>query len=309
MFDAERTTARIERTIQLTLSNKPRRPFVSVIIPVYNSGKTLDKCIRSIHRQTYTDWEILIIDSNSRDRTKEIAQRWMAELGHKVSYFNISSMWQSTKRNFGVQVALGERIYTHDSDQFLAPDVLENCARVASEGFDAVGVPAVILPPSSGYVSTCIHYSIHFGSATEVVHYPNFVSKEAWNSLGGQDIHIPYREDEDFYRKFRMAGLRMTTVDSLSYHQHTLNLRQMINKAWWYRFGNLVLSEQWRRSQKPFKSSAIRVKHFAQELISFCILHPTYIPGIAIALLTRQLVTLFVLVRVAAYGTRLSGES
>ena len=51
-------------------------PLVSVIIPTYNSSRTLEKCLESIKNQTYKNIEIIVVDNNSTDNTKEIAKKF-----------------------------------------------------------------------------------------------------------------------------------------------------------------------------------------------------------------------------------------
>ncbi len=51
-------------------------PLVSVIIPTYNSSRTLEKCLESIKNQTYKNVEIIVVDNNSTDNTKEIAKKY-----------------------------------------------------------------------------------------------------------------------------------------------------------------------------------------------------------------------------------------
>jgi probable beta-1,3-galactosyltransferase len=52
------------------------KPVVSVIIPTYKSSRTLEKCLESIKNQTYKNIEIIVVDNNSTDNTKEIAKKF-----------------------------------------------------------------------------------------------------------------------------------------------------------------------------------------------------------------------------------------
>ncbi|MGE5658360.1 MAG: glycosyltransferase [Actinomycetota bacterium] len=98
----------------------PRKPRVSVIIPVYNCERYIWQAIDSVLNQTYLDWEILIIDDGSTDRTR---QR-VAVYGDLIRYFYQENQGVSATRNRGIQEAQGELIAFLDADDFFLPDKL-----------------------------------------------------------------------------------------------------------------------------------------------------------------------------------------
>ena len=80
-------------------------PLVSVIITTKNSSRTLETCLKSIKDQTYKNIELIVIDNNSIDNTKEIAKKYT----NKV--FNYGPE-RSAQRNFGAKQAKGEYLLT-----------------------------------------------------------------------------------------------------------------------------------------------------------------------------------------------------
>ena len=90
----------------------------SVIIPAYNREKELPRCIESVLKQTYRDFEIIIVDNGSTDNTKKVAQAYMAK-SDMVRYF-----WQENtgspagSRNTGIKYAIGKWIAFLDSDDY-----------------------------------------------------------------------------------------------------------------------------------------------------------------------------------------------
>ena len=92
-----------------------RLPLISIVVTTRNNHATLEACLSSIKQQTYPNVELVIIDNNSTDDTKDIAKRYT----NKV--FNRGPE-RSTQRNFGVQKARGEYVLIIDSDMELAPD-------------------------------------------------------------------------------------------------------------------------------------------------------------------------------------------
>jgi len=95
--------------------------MISVIIPAYNSDKYISEAIRSVLRQTCTDYEIIVIDDGSTDRTREIIENEFPQ----VRYFYIPNQGVSKARNCGIQRARGEFIAFLDADDLWLPEKLE----------------------------------------------------------------------------------------------------------------------------------------------------------------------------------------
>lgn len=94
--------------------------MVSVIIPTYNSEKTIVKAIESVIVQTYSDWEIIIVDDGSEDRTIEKVNDFIKTLSQinksKIIVFKQANSGPSIARNKGVEFSSGEFIAFLDSD-------------------------------------------------------------------------------------------------------------------------------------------------------------------------------------------------
>lgn len=101
-----------------------RGSMISVIVPVYNVEKYLRKCIDSILRQTYTDYEIICIDDGSTDDSGKILDSIEAE-NDKVKVYHIKNVGVSNARNFGIEKAKGEWIAFIDSDDYVEETYLE----------------------------------------------------------------------------------------------------------------------------------------------------------------------------------------
>jgi glycosyltransferase involved in cell wall biosynthesis len=96
-------------------------PRVSIIIPTYNYGHFIEGAIQSILNQTYTDYEIIIIDDGSTDNTREILQPYF----QKVRYVYQENQGLSETRNHGIKLACGEFIIFLDADDFFLPHLLK----------------------------------------------------------------------------------------------------------------------------------------------------------------------------------------
>ena len=120
-------------------------PKISVIIPVYNSEKTICYSICSIQNQNYTDFEIILIDDFSRDVSLKIIEN-LQKLDSRIKIVrNKKNMGSLYSRNIGVLMAKGEYLFGLDNDDlFFSKDIFYCILKVAQEtNFDIVGFRAL----------------------------------------------------------------------------------------------------------------------------------------------------------------------
>ena len=101
-------------------------PKVSVVIPTYNYAKFISQAIDSVLNQTFTDYEIIVIDDGSSDRTLETLQTY----GHKICYVTQSNKGLAAARNRGIKIARGELVVFLDADDWFLPEMLEDAVAV-----------------------------------------------------------------------------------------------------------------------------------------------------------------------------------
>lgn len=100
--------------------------MVSVIIPVYNVERYLERCLDSVVNQTYRDIEIILIDDGSKDRSGEICDRYARE-DPRVCVYHKKNQGVSSARNDGIKRAQGEWVLFVDSDDWIDKRLLEIC--------------------------------------------------------------------------------------------------------------------------------------------------------------------------------------
>lgn len=98
-------------------------PTVSIIIPVYNAEKTLKRCVDSIIRQTYSDWELLLVDDGSRDTSARMCDEYALK-DTRIKSFHQRNQGVSAARNLGLDQARGKWILFVDSDDYLLDNTL-----------------------------------------------------------------------------------------------------------------------------------------------------------------------------------------
>lgn len=97
---------------------------VSVIIPFYNVAKYFDECLSSLKRQTFQNFEVILIDDGSTDGSGDIAQKYV-DCFLKCTMITKENEGQGKARNIGLQLACGKYVYFLDSDDYIADDALE----------------------------------------------------------------------------------------------------------------------------------------------------------------------------------------
>ncbi len=100
--------------------------MISIIIPLYNQAKKLDKCLRSISEQSYSNYEIIVVNDRSLDRLSNIMAKYREELGIKIKFIHNSiNHGAPYSRNKGFLKAKGEYVLFCDADLELYSDALE----------------------------------------------------------------------------------------------------------------------------------------------------------------------------------------
>ena len=107
--------------------------MISVIIPAYNADRTIRRCIQSVLDQTYTEWEMIIVDDGSKDDTLDICQSYD---DNRIRVLHKENGGVSSARNHGLKFAQGDYIAFIDSDDFIEIDYLQHLSQ--GLGYDIV---------------------------------------------------------------------------------------------------------------------------------------------------------------------------
>jgi O-antigen biosynthesis protein len=130
------------------IENPPR---ISVVICAYNAERTMDACLASLRTLRYPDYEVIVVNDGSTDRTLEITQRYP-----EVRIFTQENKGLSVARNVGIEQATGTIVAFTDSDCVVDPDWLTYLAyKFVHNGFVAVGGPN-LPPPEDARIPACV---------------------------------------------------------------------------------------------------------------------------------------------------------
>ncbi len=185
-------------------------PLVSVIVPTKNSERFLEKCLESIKKQTFQDFELIVVDNFSTDRTPEIAKKYTDKFFQKGPE-------RSAQVNYGVSKAEGKYIYKVDSDFLLDSKVIEQCVLEVQKGFDAIvvhnspDISVSFLARVRDFEVDMYKYDLTHSSA-------RFVKKEVYQKIGGFNPEITAGEDYDFQNKLNKGGFKTGFIEAEAMH-------------------------------------------------------------------------------------------
>ena len=138
---------------------------ISVIVPVYNVEAYLERCVESILHQTYTNFELILINDGSTDSSGQICDD-LAYQYENIKVYHIENAGVSNARNVGIQLATGAWITFIDSDDFVTQDYLATLASAVEGG-------------NVGFVIAPLHH-IKNGIVTDLPSYSG--RKELWST-------------------------------------------------------------------------------------------------------------------------------
>lgn len=218
--------------------------MISIITPVYNAESFISEAIESVISQSFTDWELILIDDGSTDKSGIICDRY-ADKDPRIMVLHRDNAGQSRARNLGLEKAKGDFLTFLDADDILAPDALQNFIdSSAIHNADIVCGKTIKfsgkIPPLKDIDNKIIkHYSPV--EAVETVLYQKELDNSVWGKMFRRelwsDLHFlegHYYEDLDiFYKVFLKAKKIILIPDIVYYYRqhsasyiHTFNMRR-----------------------------------------------------------------------------------
>ena len=231
--------------LEFAFIRNPTIPTVSVVTRCYNQAQYLPEAIDSVAAQTFTDWEIVIVDDGSPDDTAEVAQRLLEELGDRVRLVRQANAGLSGAMNSGVAAARGRYILPLDADDKLEPTMLQQTVALL-EGDENIAIAYTDLQ-QFGEGTELIQAAEFDADRLPVANHLNYCSlyrREVWEAVGGYNPNMTWGyEDWDFwvgaaekgYRARRIAEplflyrIRPNSMYSTT-RQHDAELRRQIRR-------------------------------------------------------------------------------
>lgn len=124
-------------------------PKISVIIPLYNKEKAIENTINSILKQTFTDFELIIVDDGSTDNSATIVRK-IAATDKRIKYIYKDNGGVSSARNYGLSKSVGEWIVFIDADDEMLPNNLDTLIKLVTKYQVNVGACNVLVSNETG---------------------------------------------------------------------------------------------------------------------------------------------------------------
>lgn len=211
--------------------------FISVIIPTHNRSAMLDRAINSVLKQTYTNFEIIVVDDASTDNTESLVLQYEDP---RVSYIKINeSKGANFARNTGVRRSNGEYLAFLDDDDiwfpnklFLQVQMLKNDSNL---GLVYTGIEVVtegeetrysIKPKFNGDISKTILTDNCIGTTSTVV-----LSRKVFEEAGGFDENLPQLQDYDLWIRIAQICKVGFIWDDLIYYYVHQSISQLTSSA------------------------------------------------------------------------------
>jgi glycosyltransferase involved in cell wall biosynthesis len=193
-------------------------PCFSIVIPVYNKEKFVAKTIESVLSQTFTDYEIIIVNDGSTDQSEAKISTFR---DNRIKYYSKKNEGVALARNFGIEKATADYICFLDADDYWYPNFLETMQRYSLE-LSEQKVFAAAIEIETKSKSIPARYSIESTSDFEIVNFFNASQKECvlWTSsvcihksvfekVGDFDTKIKHGEDTELWIRI---GLQFPVV-------------------------------------------------------------------------------------------------
>ncbi len=225
----------------------PEPELVSIVIPAYKADRYLSETLKGISRQSWTAWELILVEDGSEGETRKIVARFATEHpNNRVMYINSGqNLGQAHARNCGIDHAQGRFIALLDADDVWLPDHLSSSMDALHQSAaDIVYSTAIIFDSDSGEQMGL--WGPDFsdpGNLQESLAVRSFITpstsviqRELFSRLGGLDESEIFRnvEDYDFWLRAAAAGARFSHVKGVHcryrkghYDAATLNLEKL----------------------------------------------------------------------------------
>ncbi|MCJ7424439.1 glycosyltransferase [Candidatus Bathyarchaeota archaeon] len=202
--------------------------MVSVIIPARDSEATIERCLKSILRQSYRNIEIILVDNYSRDRTRDISVK------HSAKVF-LKGPERSAQVNFGAGKAAGKYLYRVDSDFVVQRNVIQEAVESSeSNNYDAIIIHNTSDPTVSLWARIRkIERDCYRNDMLNVA--SRFWKKEVFEEIGGFDENLSAAEDYDLHNRLINRGSRIGQIKAEEIHiREPKTLAQVARTHYYY---------------------------------------------------------------------------
>ena len=220
---------------------------ISVVIPVYNAQSALCRCLDSIKKQTYKNYEVILVNDGSSDSSKEICEEY-AKKDTRFKVINQANAGVSAARNNGIAEANGKYLYFMDADDYIEENTFEIVMQAFEESNADMVVSGYYIENSDRKVAWKCKYSpgvysgeeckkivqeaidIHTAGNIPPYSWIKFVNKEFWDKTGLKfDAKIRRSEDYFLWTQFMFQIKKICLVTDKQLYHYVDNVNSIVH--------------------------------------------------------------------------------
>ena len=236
-------------------------PRFSVIVPVYNRIDEVHDLMQSLSRQTFTDFEVIIVEDGSTQPCKQVVEQYASTM--QARYFFKSNEGRSIARNYGIERAQGDYFVFFDSDCVIPETYFETLSKSLDENYvDCFGGPDAA-HDSFSLTQKAINFSrtaflTTGGIRGGKVQLEKFVprsfnmgySRKVWQQVGG--FREMFSEDIDMSTRIRQAGFSIRLIrEAFVYHKRRVDFSKFARQTYVFGMSRITLKLLYPQSLKP----------------------------------------------------------
>lgn len=212
---------------------------VSIIIPCYNAEKYIAETIQSVMNQTYTNWEMIIINDGSTDNSVTILNQFLKE-DNRIQLINKSNSGVSDTRNKGLEIAQGDFVTFLDADDVWYITNLEKKVNfLVSIGYDVVysycqlideyaePIDSILKGENNLKIADFLSLKANYNTAPSGVLF----RKEVLQKIGGFDVNLSNNADQDILIQSLANGFKIGVIPEVlwNYRVHATNMSKNVD--------------------------------------------------------------------------------
>lgn len=206
--------------------------MLSIIVPVFNVANYLDKCLESICAQTYTDFELILVDDGSKDKSPLICDAY-AKRDHRIRVIHKENGGVSSARNAGLDAALGQYVMFVDSDDWIECGLCKSLMRWIDKVDFVVGGYTIVhrdRKEEIAFQNETLKFPEQIEGKFDVLYCNNFfntpfskIYKRSILDKQQFDINVALGEDFLFNLEYLSKIKRIEVVETTGYYYNCLN--------------------------------------------------------------------------------------
>lgn len=192
-------------------TKKSLDPKISIIIPFFNSESTLKRAVDSVISQSFSEWELILVNDGSSDQSERIAKSYLED--QRISYIYQENKGVSAARNLGASKAKADWLIFLDSDDALRPNtftIMNSCIdEYPDYDYFHFGICSI---SQKGAKERIPSKSVYVGKLAGSI----FLKRMVFEQVGGYDENLRFSENTELFHRIHLSSVKFLQVPHIS---------------------------------------------------------------------------------------------